>query len=204
MEDLKSAYEEILTKREGLLKKIKTLSNDEKVKKYFELCKRNESLAKDQKDLYRKIKTKEYATCQHIWVNTLNDYDSFEGRSSSYVGCVKCGLDKRVLYYAARYYDSDLLPFEQKIMYDSLENHRHSNGTNTHILCDLSLAKAIYVKIKETHPDIDDETSIKYLKAALYNMRYKDTSEERKNNRIKRLSLDPTFNKWNGYDIIRK
>ena len=130
----------------------------------FDLYNKNEQLVCQQKDLYKQMKIDEYSFCNHIWVNTLHDYDSFEGRSYNYHGCIKCGLDQRVFYLSEQYRDLDL-------------------------------AKAIYSKIKEAHPDIDDETARKYFEIVLYNIRENKVSDERK---AKRLSLSPEFNKWTG------
>ena len=66
---------------------------------------------------------------------------------------------------------------------------------------DLDLAKAIYSKIKESHPDIDDETARKYFEIALDNIRKIKVNDERKVSRAKRLSLSPKFNKWTGCDV---
>ena len=62
-------------------------------------------------------------------------------------------------------------------------------------------SKSIYTRIKETHPDIDDDMAIKYFEIALNNIRNIKVSEERKINRAKRLSLDPKFKSWNCSDV---
>jgi len=160
-------------------------------------------LASQQKDLYKQIKVGEYSSCNHIWVNTLHDYDSYEGRSYNYDGCVKCGLDQRIFHLMESYLSPDWLTLNQRIMYDYMRNHSYKSGIDTNLLCDLDLAKAIYAKIKEVHPDIDDETAVKYLKVALHNIRDTKVSDERKVNRAKRLSLKPEFNKWTGFDVKR-
>ena len=64
------------------------------------------------------------------------------------------------------------------------------------IICDLALAKAIYKRIKEIYPDINDELLKKYFKIALDNMMNIKVTEQRKRNRIKRLNLNQNFN-WN-------
>lgn len=85
-------------------------------------------------------------------------------------------------------------------------NSRATNsdfGIKANILCDLDLAKAIYTKIKEAHPNIDDETIVKYLKVALHNIRDTKVSDERKVNRAIRLALKASFNKWKASDVNR-
>lgn len=206
MENLKTKYDQIVSERKGLIEQINVLAEDETVKKYLQLRSQNDKLANQQKDLYEQIKVEEYSSCNHIWVNTLHDYDRWEGRSYNYCGCIKCGLDRRVFHLMEGYHSSlDWLTLDQRIMYDFMAGRHTTYGTgiNTHILCDLDLAKAIYSKIKEVHPDMDDETAIKYFRAALHNIRGTKVNEERKVSRAKRLSLNPQFNKWTGRDVSR-
>jgi len=69
-------------------------------------------------------------------------------------------------------------------------------------ICDKSLAIAIYNKIKNSHPSISDELILKYMNAALYNIRTKEKTEEVKKKRIKRLGLHPEFNNWSINSVI--
>ena len=202
MENMKNQYDKIVSERKELIKEINSLAENEIVKKYFELCNKNDKLATQQKDLYKQIKVGEYSSCNHIWVNTLHEYDSWEGRSYNYDGCVKCGLDQRVFRLMEIYHKPDLLTPNQRIMYDYMINHlSYKSGTYTNLLCDLDLASAIYKRIMKVHPDIDDETAIKYLKVSLHNIRDPKVSEERKESRAKRLSLNSKFSKWYGRNV---
>jgi hypothetical protein len=145
--------------------------------------------------LYQELKKEEYSSCNHILVYSVIDYDRYEGRSYKRCGCIKCGLDGSVSSQSREY-----LPFSQKIMYDYLrKNHLRSKETN--IACDLDLAHAIYSKVKEVHPDIDDDTAIGYFEIALNNIRNTKVSEDRKTNRAKRLSLGSKFKNWNASDV---
>ena len=203
MEDLKEQYDHIVSKRQTIIDQINVLAENKTIKEYFALREQNDKLASQQKDLYKQIKVGEYSSCNHIWVNTLHDCDNWEGRSYNYHGCVKCGLDKRVFHLMERFHSPVWLTLDQRIMYDYMKNHSYKSGIDTNLLCDLDLAKAIYAKIKEVHPDIDDETAVKYLKVALHNIRDIKVSDERKESRAKRLSLKPEFNKWTGFDVSR-
>lgn len=199
MGTFKNQYDKIVAERTEIIEQIKTLKEDETVKKYLELCGQNELLFQEQCTLYEEIKNEEYSSCNHIWVYSLIDYDSYEGRTYRYCGCIKCGLDQKVLESDSRYLD--LLPLEQQIMYNFMRNHSYNNGINTNVLCDMDLAKAIYSKIKNAHPNIDDNTARKYFEIALDNIRKIKVSEARKISRAKRLSLKPKFNKWDGMDV---
>lgn len=203
MENLKEKYNQIVSERKDIINQINVLAENEIVKEYFALHQQNDKLASEQNDLYEQIKVGEYSSCYHIWVNTLHDRDRWEGRSYNYHGCVKCGLDKRVFDLMERFHDPSWLTLEQRVMYDFMRNHHSDYGIDSNLLCDLDLAKAIYAKIKEVYPDIDDECAVKYLKVALHNIRDTKVSDERKVNRAKRLSLKPEFNKWTGFDVCR-
>lgn len=197
MNTLKEEYEKITIERKIVLDEIKELSENEIVKKYFDLCKKNNNLATEQMELYTDIKTDEFLNCNHIWVNTLKDYDSYEGRTETYCGCIKCGLDERVLYLMEYNPDYHALTQEQQIMNDIMQNNYYNRGIHTNIFCNLDLAKAIYKRILETHPNISDSLARKYFEIALDNIRNIKVSDERKENRAKRLSLNKDFNKWN-------
>lgn len=202
MDTLKKEYEQVISERKNITEQIKVLAENETVKKYFSLCEQNDRLSKKQRDLYTQIKFGEYLTCNHIWVTALHEYDSWEGRSYNYRGCVKCGLDRRVFHLMKSCHNPEWLTFDQRIMYDFMMNHSSSREIDSNLLCDLDLAKAIYAKIKEVHPDIDDVTAIKYLKAALHNIRDIKVNDERKISRARRLSLKPSFKNWNGHNIV--
>lgn len=201
MSTLKEQYDKIVLERKELITQINELEDDAKIKTYFRLCSQNNQLAEQQKELYKQVKVEEYSSCNHIWVTTLHDYDSFEGRSYNYCGCVKCGLDQRVFHSMENCHKLDYLTLDQQIMYNFMHGGYYKSGIDTKVLCDLDLAKAIYAKIKEAHPDIDDEMARKYFEIALDNIRNIKVTDKRKNNRAKRLSLNPKFNKWTRYDV---
>lgn len=203
MENLKEQYSKVVDERKDVIEQIKELEKDEKVGKYIELNGYNDKLIEQQRKLYINMKNDEYSSCNHILVNTLHDYDSCEGRSYNYYGCIKCGLNSNIMSKNLLLQDSLLLPLQQKVMYDFLKKNGFNGKVDTYELCDLDLGKAIYSKIKERHPDIDDETAIKYFKVALNDIRSIKVSEDRKESRAKRLSLSPKFNKWNDSDVRR-
>ena len=186
MDTQKNNITKITSEKERIEEQIHELKNNDVVKRYFDLCNQNEQLAKQQKDLYKQAKVEEYSSCNHIWVNTFHERDSYERRSYNYHGCIKCGLDEKVFYLRDQIYNIDIFTPEQRIMYDFMQEHSYHNGIVTKIFCNLDLAKAIYSKIKETYPDIDDETAKEYFEIEL--------DKERKTNKAKKLSLNPNFN----------
>ncbi len=168
MVNLKEQYEQIVKEREKTLNALKELENNEVLKRYLELRKQNENLAIKQLNIYKKLKVEEYDSCNHIWVNVLHDYDSCEGRSDNYYGCIKCGLDQRVFEITSRLRSIDYLTLEQQIMYDYMYGRYVTyKGINTHISCDLDIAREIYSRIKESHDNIDDKSVVELFETEL-------------------------------------
>lgn len=194
MESLKKQYGRIFFEKNALTEQIRNLEENETVKKYFELCRQKEKLSIQQANLYRQLKAEKYASCNHIWVNTLHEYDSSEGRAYNYYGCIKCGLDERV-FHQEELNGLDFFTSDQRIMYDFMQEHDYKRGIWTNIFCDLDLAQVIYSKVKEAHPDIDDDTARKYFEIDLDNIGKILVNEEEKTSRAKKLSLSSKFNK---------
>ncbi len=195
----KKEYDEIKKQRENILDELKLLRENEAVKRYLSLIDQNKDLHNKQLELYQGIKQEEYKSCEHILVYSKIDYDRYEGRTYKSCGCIKCGLDNSVLNYEWKY-----LPFERQIMYTHLMDNCFAGmikGVETEVACDLDLAQAIFSKIKEVHPDIDDTTAIKYFEIALDDIRNIKVSDERKVGRAKRLSLKPEFKRWSYDDV---
>lgn len=175
-------------------KQIKLLKENKYVAKYIDLNIKNNNLISRQYDLYKRIRNDEFKSCRHMLIVSDVDDSKIDKEKNIYYGCIKCGLNENVLNN-----NINMLSLDERIMYDYFNewNIKQINGRKMNELCDFELAYAMYKKIKEIYPKIKDETAIKYINAALFNMRTKDTSPERKNSRIKRLSLNYNFNNWN-------
>lgn len=113
MNTFKEQYDKIVSDRVTIVAQINELKKSEVLKRYFDLCSQNDQLLSQQKELYKQMKVEEYSSCNHIWVNTLHDYDSHEGRSYNYHGCIKCGLDQRVFYMYEQCHNLDWFTLEQ-------------------------------------------------------------------------------------------
>lgn len=155
----------------------------------------------NKKKLIKQFKIEEFNSCKHLWVITKSDHDYIEGRTDRFCGCIKCGLNQEVLNKANGIFGTKFLTFEEQIMYDYLKSGIHMRGQMVPVSCDIDLARSVYSKIKENNPDIDNETAQKYFEIALDNIRKTKVTDERKENRAKRLSLSPNFNKWNARDV---
>ena len=190
MSEIRNEYEEVTKTKKDITKELEELNNSESVKRYLELIKEQEVLSEKQKELYKEMKFEEYSNCKHIILTTSVHKDRIEGRMSCSYGCMKCGVNTNA--YNSEYLRRNDLDFEDQVIYDYVRNHS-IRGTTCNVCCTIDLAQAIYSRIKKAHPDIDDETAIKYFKNAYVNMTYKYSNPERVENRIKRLSLSHTF-----------
>lgn len=199
MSELEKKYNEVIGEKIKIGEKINLLEKtSEEVKEYLGLLEQIKSLNNEELDLYESIKEEEYDSCEHVLVCSEKNFDIYNsGATRQSCGCIKCGLDNSVLNYSRHYMYMSL---DRKIMYDYLRSH-YLVGIETKISCDLDLAQAIYSKIKETYPGIDDETVIIYFKVALDDIRNIKVSHEREISRAKRLSLNPEFSRWNAKDI---
>lgn len=192
MNDLEREYADVIEKRQKVKEELTALEQTETIKRYFKLRLEWDILYNKRHDLYKKIEEERISSCKHILVNT-----SSGSAYNQTCGCIKCGVDTSILEERR-----ERLSFEEKIKYDYLKNNYiRLKSTLTDITCDLNLAMALYSKIKEHHPNIDDETAIHYFKVALDHIRNVNVNDERKKSRAKRLSLKPTFNCWNEKDI---
>lgn len=146
----------------------------------------------------KKMKLVEYKKCKHQLVYSQIKYDDCDERTHKFRACIKCGLDESVKSSEGYKY-----MFMDKVMHDYL-GYEDIHGKMSGYICDIELAHAIYTRIKEIHPSIDDKTAMKYFEIALDNIRNNKVSEERKENRAKRLCLTPGFNRWNKEDICEE
>ena len=183
-------YNKAIEQRKRIKKEIRILEQDKNVKKYIEL----------KKVLNDNLYNEQYNSCNHVLVYSKVYYNEFSGKSIKRCGCIKCGLDESLLDKKR-----EELSFNSKIMYDFLKEHYGViEGYNTDNMCDLSLAKAIYFKIKDNYPNVNDMLAVKYFEIALDNIRNIKINDERKNSRARRLLLKSKFNKWNASDIYVK
>ena len=201
MDNLNEEFKNLNTERKNILDEINSLKEDEKIRRYFLLNELNEKLISKQMKLYQIMKVKEYAECNHIWVYTLHEHDYIEGRSYHYSGCIKCGLDQKVFEEAN--YHPEYLPCDKRIMYDYMKKTSYDSGIHSKISCDLELGQAVYKKLKECNPDLDDESLLKFFELTINSIRDNVKTKEQKIMKRKEYSLSPKFDKWTSNDICR-
>lgn len=193
--DLKKTITDKIKQRDVLIEEMKELERSSPdVRKYKELIGKELRLRVETTDTFKLIRYKEFDECNHILVKTMICTGK-RNRPYTYCGCIKCGLTD-----AVESKSKDNLNISETVMYDYLEEIKKRgyilNGNILNIKCDLSLAKAIYSKIDEIYPYLDESLKIKYFARALAHIRQKNVSDERKISRAKRLSLESDFNSW--------
>lgn len=192
--DLEIVYTDMTKDINDIDKEIWNLEDNPYVKKYLELQEQRKKLDLLRRNTYKLIKYNKYKNCNHLWIVTRDSYDEYD------YACFKCGLTKKVNRLVGRGKE-DILTYDEKIMRKILETHNYKAGININAVCNLELASAIYRKIMEYNPDIDDKTAVKYLEIALDNIRNIEVSEERKMGRAKRLGLSKNFNRWSSSNV---
>ena len=186
----------MLSEMKKINSRLEELMEDKQVQEYLALDGRRMELEPELLNLHTDMKKEEFSKCSHIWIPVSKNVDYYEGRSDIDYGCMKCGLDQRVLSVS----NPEFLSDDDKIMYNYLcQHYAIHQGIKSHTLCDLDLAHAMYSKIVEYHPEIDDVTALKYFEIALDNMRNIRVTDDRKESRVKRLMLKPGFHNWGGY-----
>lgn len=193
MSSVKEQFEEAKRQLRAVLEELERIKTDPAVIRYNELDDEHASLSYTLRELFPAVKYEEYDSCDHILVYSIRDFHRWKGgKKQVYCACIRCGLDQSVT-------NSNMghLTDEQDAM-KSYFNERgiYLNGTFLGIECDIDLARKIFSRIIETHPNIDDETAIKYFVKALNDIRDKEVSDERQESRAKRLSLNPDFRRW--------
>lgn len=189
LECIREDFSDIDKEYRNIEQEIWGLEENPIVKKYIGLQKKKTELEIKRKNLYGLMKHGEYENCNHLWGISMDEYGEYD-----YV-CVKCGLNYKSLRLTNRG-NEDSLSFDERVMASVLKEQSPVNNADINIVCDKDLAMALYKKIKEHHPDIDDKTVIKYFEIALDDIRNIKVSDERKKSRAKRLGLSKDFNRW--------
>ena len=190
MEELKKKYDEIVKKREKIVDKLNILQKHAIIKEYNMLKADNSTLLKEQKELEEQIKLNAPLYCDHILITTYLDWEYTSK------GCIKCGMSDD-LSYCCSYGKEPKNMITYNYLKDRQNLDKFLSSKTIDVQCDLELAHAIYNKIIEAHPDIDDDTLINYFENALDHIRNVDVNNNRKINRARRLNLSNNFNPVN-------
>lgn len=167
------------------------MKKDENVSRFCSLEKRSEEFYQKLKGVYIQKKLAEYNSCNHLWVETSGE--NYNPISTMSIGCMKCGVDTGLRKKHKALEEMSLE--EQAIMeYSKFGVNKSYDFVN--VVCDLDLARAIFKKIDEQYPGLDNKTLAQYFLNALRDMREIRVSEEREKDRAKRLGLHKDFKAW--------
>ena len=168
-------YEDVLFELNDVMNKINELKQLEVIKEYNRLMSYKSVLEYEKDELYAKKKKDEYKKCNHIFMNNSL--------------CIKCGYNNS--FKDLSYINYDILSNDDKISFDYYSENGHEiRERKVFVEADKDLVMAIYKRIKESYKDINDYIIAKYLKAALFNIKYKDNYEKRNKSRLRRLELE--------------
>ena len=137
MSDIRKNYEEMLSEMKKINSRLEELMEDKQVQEYLALDGRRMELEPELLNLHTDRKKEEFSKCSHIWIPVSKNVDYYEGRSDIDYGCMKCGLDQRVLSASYPKFLSvddkvDVSEFKQKYQFSStidvlhyFEEHQH-------------------------------------------------------------------------------
>ena len=182
-----------IVKSEAETKSIhEKLKNCKELQELNELQDENKLLRMQRARLFRNIKISDYGECKHYLITTEVYNDFIEGRGYRRFGCIKCGLDESNI--GCQYEQTE----EEKVMKEYLHNTSAIPYENKRfdLVCYLPVARAIYNRILEKNPGIDEQTAIKYFERALAYIRKEKVSDAREESRMKRLNLRYQDAKW--------
>lgn len=191
MSEYKDKYNNLKDLMVKLTLNIKQLESESSVTDYIRLNKELDKVMNDMYETYKLMKLDEYNNCNHLCVITDKNIDEYNGRNYYSVGCIKCGMNQKALSKL-----KSIRTIDENIMAESFCDESFDYNLIHDYEVDLDLAHAIYNKIKEKYPNINDKLATKYFEIALDNIRGIEVNESRKKSRIKRLGLKPNFNNW--------
>lgn len=191
MSELSDKYENLKKVQENLTLHIKQLEREDTIMDYKRLNKELDNVMSEMYETYKLMKLDEYNNCNHLCVITDKNIDEYNGKNYYSVGCIKCGMNQKALSKP-----KSIRTIDENIMAESFCDESFDYSLIHDYEVDLELAHAIYNKIKENYPNINDKLATKYFEIALDNIRDIEVNESRKQSRIKRLGLKPNFKNW--------
>ena len=195
-------FNELEEKRKQVQQRLDELEKDEKIIKLRELEHLRKELIEQKNNIERDATLERYQECDHLLVVSRIVYGRTNKAHKNF-GCLKCGLDDSLIL------EDNLIPrkyidINSYIRNNMLKWKTAISDKNTNIVCDIDLARAIYLRIIEYYPNIDDDTLKKYFIVALNDIRNINVNKKRKESRAKRLNLLPNYNYWNEESVTQR
>lgn len=181
----------LLKEYNKLLEEIEIMKKDDSVVKYCCLQEKCKALDEQFRTIYIQKKLQEYNSCNHLWIEMPSE--EYSPIYVNAVGCIKCGVDTGIRKKKKKMEDMSLE--EQAILeYSKVGINRSLDFVD--VVCDLNLGRAIFNKINEQYPCLDNRTLAQYFVTALQDIRNIKVNEERQKSRVKRMGLSKDFKSW--------
>ena len=153
LEDLEKDIEEAKRRRNSLLK-VK------EVKEYIDVDSKLDQYLEEYRELYQDEIIKKCSCCKHLFVISGSTYDTCEGRTYYYYGCLKCGLDTL--------YKEEYTTLEQKAYHKYIRNNwsvaYSSSGIGYSDHDEFVKGMEMYAQIKSENDELTDEEIIEIMK----------------------------------------
>lgn len=198
IEELENQKEELLSTIDKTYDQIEEMKKNEVIQEYLRLQDKVSELRTEVKSIEDDIDIEELLNCDHIFANEeLNKSNEcekgkyVEKTCSSELRCIKCGLNWRWIRdknYEKFYRDDKLGVTKIKVIKSIIARQYKLRSFKPAEYLSYDLAKAIYDKIIECNPGIDDTTAKVYFEWAQKNILTKDMPIEKHKDRVRRLN----------------
>ena len=202
IEELENQKQEVLNAIDKTFDQIEEMKKSEVIQEFLKLRKKVKKLRSEAESIEDDIYIEKILNCDHIFANTkLNkSTDIVNGRleytiSSSQLCCIKCGLNWKwrttkqlEKMYINSSFAKDKIKAYKGMVARTVEKNNNLISLNPEQYLSYDLAKAIYERIIECNPGIDDTTAKVYFECAQKNILTKDMPMEKHKDRVRRLN----------------
>ena len=211
MEDIKTlreerqiVLEELIDEKESvkeeitdISKQIEELTKNDAVIEYLLLCSEIDDLYDKEHSLCDDIRTQRILNCDHIFVNERINYSQeFSPEKQRYVNipasselkCIKCSLNAKRILRPGKEMLTHLVSRNSVIISDYAKTIKLRSFEPLQYPS-FDLGSAVYQRILERNPDIDEETAKRYYESAMRNIIGKDMPKAKHIDRAKRLNF---------------
>lgn len=175
LENLKLECETLKNEQEIRRKKIDFLLEDDKVKEYLNLVKKEKEEEKRISNILERMKMERMRDCSHVFV--ISDViRENNGKRVSKIGieyCLKCGLTNK---YHLNKMPKQFLTISQENMWKIYKETQHK-GKRIKKVCEVAIASEIYDNLKIEMPNVDDEALLPLLEEQIIKYQQERTAK---------------------------
>lgn len=203
IEELINEKKEVLEDINKTCEQINELEKNSAVQEYLKLKKSIKELNRREENIQSDIDIEEILNCDHIFanekLNVLSEPKNgmiVKTLCSSDLRCIKCGLHINWLrgdLYEKHYANSQVREIRMKAMKSKIaheyfrQNKLRSFNPTSYLSVELALA--IYARIIECNPGIDEVTAKVYFEHAMRNILKDNIPNEKHKDRVRRLDM---------------